>query len=258
MSYDMFVSSSGGGSTCCRSNSYDDTSCNVTIWGNDFSYKRGPPSSNDGSSDILAITAKELNAMSIEDREKIFEEVNGIPTTTEEDTEFITNCLERLEDELERVPLDKSAYERALRMRPELRHDRTFQKMFLRSECFDVRKTARRMIKYFQSKRILFGDSLLAKHIEYDDLDQEDQTYLATGAFQILNSKDQAGRTVAFISLKQSSFKSWQNQVNTIKCTKDSVTCTYSRETTFSNILYPNSVTLTFVTPSSFGGIGTK
>ena len=98
--------------------------------------------------------------MSLTDREKLFEEVNGIPDLIDEnsDPEFVNKRLDELDQQLGKVTLDKSAYHLAMALRPELRHDRKFRLMFLRSECFDTRKAARRMVNYYTSKRLLFGE----------------------------------------------------------------------------------------------------
>ena len=85
--------------------------------------------------------------------------------------------------------------------------------MFLRAESFDARKAAKRMVKYFESKQLLFGKDKLVKRITYADLDADDKGALLSGGAQILRSKDQSGRTIFFISGKLGSFKTWQNQV---------------------------------------------
>ena len=194
---------------CCAQTSFEETTCNLCDDGSGFSYKRR----KDGSSDILAMTAKELNAMSVQDREKLFEEVNGIPTTIREEPDFVNECLARLQEEIGRVKLDRSAYDLAFQMRPQLLKDRTFLLMFLRADCFDVGKAARRVIKHFDAKRLLFGESKLVKSITFDDLDGDDQETLLRGAWEVLRYKDQAGRRILFNLPKRTIFKGWKNEV---------------------------------------------
>ena len=81
--------------------------------------------------------------------------------------------------------------------------------MFLCSECLDVRKTAQQIVKYFDSKRLLFGESKLVTPITYNDLDEDDKIHIRWGSFYILQSKDQAGRPVIFVNTKQVVYKSW-------------------------------------------------
>ena len=164
-------------------------------------------------SDILAPTAKDLNAMSLTDREKLFEEVNGIPAIVDEEPEFVTHCLTRLEEEIPHVPLDKSAYHLAMALCPQLKMDRDFRLLFLRSECFHPRKAARCMVKYLDSKQMLFGEDKVVKQITYDDLTEDDEHYLLSGTLQVLPSRDQTGRTIVFFRSSPNNHRSWKNQV---------------------------------------------
>ena len=201
---------------CCSRLGDDENRCGISKNGLTFSYKRRP-ASNPKSSDIVAQTAKDLNELSSEAREKLFEEVNGISSTEDEDPELVEQCLEGFEEEIEQVQLDKSAYNLAMAMRPQLRKDREFRLMFLRAECFDLRRAARRIVQHFECKRTLFGDEKLAKRITYEDLDDDDKAYLSGGSFQILQSKDQTGRTVIFVYGDRNTHKTWKNQVRVIR-----------------------------------------
>ena len=177
-----------------------------------LSYKRPSPS-HGLHSDVEALTAKELNALSIEDRERLFEELNGISSTVDEEPDFVAQCLYDLDNEVDRLHSDRSAYDLAMAMRPELLNDRAFRLMFLRADCFDVAKAARRLVMHFDSKLKLFGEEKLVKKITYDDLDEDDRAALSTGASHVLPSRDQAGRGILCITYKLLRFKSWKNQV---------------------------------------------
>ena len=102
-------------------------------------------------------------------------------------------------------------------MRPQLKNDRSFKLMFLHSEWFDPTKAAHRMIKYFDSKRVLFGDSKLVKLITLDDLEENDRECVLSGAMRVLPQQDQAGRTIAFMCHSRSKFKTWKNKVRTVR-----------------------------------------
>ena len=134
-------------------------------------------------SDVLPLTVKELNELSLEDREKVFEEVNGISSTIKEDPIFVDKCLLALDTELEQIVLGRLAYVLAISKRPQLRNNRQFCLMFLRSERFHPAKAAKRLVTYFDSKRFLFGEDKLVKHITYNDLDEDDQKALQSGSF---------------------------------------------------------------------------
>ena len=159
------------------------------------------------------MTAKELNALSLEDRERVFEEVHGIAHSADEDPATITQHLVDLDQAIPEVRLDTSAYELAMSKEPSLQTDRSFRLMFLRAEDFNARRAARRLVKYFNSKRILFGEGKLTKRITLEDLNDDDMEALLRGSIQIL-PKDQAGRPVVFLAGKHVKFKEWQNQVS--------------------------------------------
>ena len=73
------------------------------------------------------MTAKELNALSLEDRERLFEELNGVSSTIDEEPLFVTKCLMSMDDEINRSRMDRSAYDLAISMRPELLLDQSFR-----------------------------------------------------------------------------------------------------------------------------------
>ena len=73
-----FVHSRKTSTAClpCRDDGGEESKCDI-VWTNRFSNRRRTPPSIDGSSDILALTAKELNAMTLQDREALFEEIQS-------------------------------------------------------------------------------------------------------------------------------------------------------------------------------------
>ena len=194
----------GGDKDACCSARTDVSICSL----------KRPSPSHGGRSDVEVLTAKELNALSIDDRERLFEEVNGISSTTDEDPNFITKCLFDLQDAIDGLHLDRSAYDLAMSMSPQFLNNRSFRLMFLRATCFDTTKAARLLVGHFDSKMKLFGEEKLVKRITYSDLDEDDRDALFTGAAQVLPSRDQSGRGIVFLTYKLMKFKSWKNQVN--------------------------------------------
>ena len=71
--------------------------------------------------------------------------------------------------------------------------------MFLRGERFEADKAAHRLVKHFEYKKNLFGESKLTRPITYDDLNDNDRASLNAGFVQFLGEKDILGRTVGFI-----------------------------------------------------------
>jgi hypothetical protein len=75
--------------------------------------------------------------------------------------------------------------------------DVEFKLSFLRAEQFHPQRAARRMLRYYETKRRLFGTSLLCKHrIHLSDLDSEARKHLQCGRMQLLQERDRAGRAV--------------------------------------------------------------
>jgi hypothetical protein len=142
-----------------------------------------------------AMLAKEMNQLSVEEREKILEDVHGIPRVADEPQEFIEACLALLGKELNIIS-NKAAYDLASSMSKEYTSRRTRRLMFLRAESFDPCKAASRMVRFFEEKYQLFGADKLTKDIVLADLDPDDIATLEKGIYQVLPEKDCAGRKV--------------------------------------------------------------
>lgn len=168
-------------------------------------------SENQGMSD--AVLAKELNELSIQEREKAYEDVHGVSKEFEETPELIEQSLADFEVEIKKTK-KKSAHDKAFFLNSKYARNREFRVMFLRADNFDVKKAAKRIILHFESKLELFGANKLVKDITLDDLDEDDMEVLLSGSFQSLPTKDQAGRAVIFISQKYFNYKTWQSKVS--------------------------------------------
>ena len=122
-------------------------------------------------------------------------------SSTPEDAAFLEDCLEKMDDELERniSACDKEAYMIAYEQDPYYVENRDFRIMFLRSEQYDIRKSVKRMVGHFTMKRYLFGVSKLTQDITQDDLSQDDLEALMGGGCQYLHGySDHAGRPILF------------------------------------------------------------
>jgi hypothetical protein len=183
--------------------------CFPPICGKRSSSQFKKPTSN---ADILL--AREMNELSIDERERIFEEIHGISRVVDEDPAFVTECLAKLDEEISRIK-KKSAFDQALFLCPKYVNDRKFRLMFLRSDNFEAEKASTRIVKHFERKLELFGTDKLVKIIQFNDLHEDDQSALLTGCIQFLRSKDRSGRTVVFNAQKHQNYKHWRNQVCT-------------------------------------------
>ncbi|CAJ1962887.1 unnamed protein product [Cylindrotheca closterium] len=142
------------------------------------------------------LIATQLAKLSVADREKVYNDVHGIPDDCVEETpELIHNSLWGLQHEIDILP-DKKAYNIAERLNPKYTHDREFRLAFLRCEKFDCQKAALRFVRHFQMKLDLFGHDKLAKDITQDDLDMDTMDCLYSSSGRFLNAYDTRGRVI--------------------------------------------------------------
>jgi hypothetical protein len=165
--------------------------------------------------DVDKLLAKEMNNLSVQQREKIFEEVHGVASPIEETPLFITQKLAYLEDALGKIRV-KAAYDRALFLSPSYVKSRKLRLMYLRANWFDVPVAAKRMVSYFENKLELFGISKLVKTITRDDLSEDDTAELLAGSVQLLpHWKDRAGRRIFVDCQAHHNWKVPENHVRT-------------------------------------------
>lgn len=143
----------------------------------------------------------DMNAMTVEERELVYEEVHGVSDIVEETPELLTTSLQRMRDELAKVPkYNRKALDRALFLKPTLESDDNFHVMFLRAERFDPFKAALKMYRYFEHKLNLFGDEKLVRRITLDDLGRKEKSLMYSGAVQFLLTNDSSGRAIFLLT----------------------------------------------------------
>jgi hypothetical protein len=162
--------------------------------------------------DADAVAAREMNQLSLEERERVYEEIHGVSDAIDEEPHFVAQCLEQMEDEIRKIR-KKTAYERALFLSPIYVQSRDFRLMFLRAERFDPQRSAKRFVKFFEYKLELFGMDKLVKTITLGDLDEDDMECLMTGSHYSLKDKDRAGRTIVFCSQRNENYRYFINMV---------------------------------------------
>jgi hypothetical protein len=162
---------------------------------------------------MTSLLASELNQLSLQERQKVYEDLHGIQDIEEECPETLSRKIAQFQEEVKKAR-DKSAYDKASFLSPTHVNDPYFCLMFLRAEDHDVRAASKRMILYFKHKLELFGIEKLAKKITFEDLDQDDRAAMMTGAVQTLPDKDRSGRHVCVIFSHLLKYKTVMNQVS--------------------------------------------
>lgn len=164
-------------------------------------------------------TARELEQMPMEDRERVWADMKGLPETAEyrinaESAEFLAERLFQLDQELTRIPpSSKVAFSLAEHMAPNYVNGISFRLRFLRADDFDTQAAAVRMVLHFQEKAQLFGPETLGRDIFYSDLSDDDIESLEAGGLQILSHHDRTERTVVFTRQMNYKYKERKNMV---------------------------------------------
>eukprot|EP00980_Cylindrotheca_fusiformis_P012691 scaffold3103_cov136-Cylindrotheca_fusiformis.AAC.29 len=156
--------------------------------------------------------ASTMAKLSVKDRETALEEVNGIASCVEEESDAMEAALRKLEEHLKYIKAG-TAYEEAEQIDHSHVSDRAFRVMFLRGNRYKPEKAAKQMIAFFDSKRMLFGKELLAKHITLHDLEEDDRATIRGGSYQVLPQRDRSGRQIVLEFWGLERFKSPRNEM---------------------------------------------
>ena len=165
-------------------------------------------------------TGRELKSLPLEEREKVWGDMSGDSTLSHyqinpEQPEFVQQCLQEVQAEIGKVPTkEKSAYEHALSTSPDYVLDHSRMLMFLRSEGFDPKLTAKHILGHYDVKQELFGNDKVGRDILLNDLSDDDMESLESGGFQYLDRTDHAGRPICFSRLRAMKAKTAENAVS--------------------------------------------
>jgi hypothetical protein len=162
-----------------------------------------------------AALANEMNELTVDERNRVLEEVHGVADMQEETPEFIMTCLDQMDGALSKLSYSKRRdWDRATFLKPSLLKDSKFKLMFLRTDNYDGRQAAERLARFFVLKRDLFGEDKLVKNMTLDDLEEEDMTLLGSGVPpMMLPHKDQTGRPIWFCDASKLYFKNTRSVV---------------------------------------------
>ena len=180
--------------------------------------------------DADAMLAKELNKLSMKEREGIYLDIHGVNDVVEETPDMVNTKMEEFQMELYKnhnmystltsreVQQERQAYEQALSQDPHFVHHPKLLLMFLRADKFNITDAVNRMYSFFTVKRKLFGIHNLCKHITLTEefYTPDDIACLKTGYFQILPGRDRSGRAILFAALSLRNFKTYLNVVRSV------------------------------------------
>jgi hypothetical protein len=146
--------------------------------------------------------AAELNRLSLEEREKVLNDIHGLPQPTEETPKFIQSCFDQFDAYLFAIK-HNTAYELAESISPVYVGRDEFRLLFLRACRYDPHEAANKMLKFFQLKKDLWGVDKLCHDITLDDLDEDAIETLQSGCDgQVSPVRDMAGRPIVIFIME--------------------------------------------------------
>jgi hypothetical protein len=166
--------------------------------------------------DVELQLAEELNQMSFQEREILYEEIHGVESAVKETPEFIEHHLQALDIEIQLITV-KPAYELALRQSPEYIKSSKFCLMFLRTEHFVAKLAAHRLVSFLENKCSLFGPETLGRRLLYSDLDEDTRFSVEQAVFQWLPARDSSGRAVFMNMQPMLPKKCYKNAVDMVR-----------------------------------------
>eukprot|EP00339_Tiarina_fusa_P026309 CAMPEP_0117083640 /NCGR_PEP_ID=MMETSP0472-20121206/58883_1 /TAXON_ID=693140 ORGANISM="Tiarina fusus, Strain LIS" /NCGR_SAMPLE_ID=MMETSP0472 /ASSEMBLY_ACC=CAM_ASM_000603 /LENGTH=579 /DNA_ID=CAMNT_0004812337 /DNA_START=121 /DNA_END=1861 /DNA_ORIENTATION=+ len=141
--------------------------------------------------ELDALFAHDMYSMSLEERAKVLHDMHGVPEVMDETPAFVTEQRSQLFHEIDLLlaspAQDTDAYQQALDQDQEFVTGSRTQLAFLRSESFDPKATALRLV---------IGPTKLTRDITIKDMAKEDKKSLESGFFQLLQVRDAASRAV--------------------------------------------------------------
>lgn len=152
--------------------------------------------------------ARELNSLTVKERQAIEEDIHGVSSEIHETDELVTRAIAEMKDSLRHMPVStkRSAWDRAVYLRPSLETDQDHFLLFLRAPQFKPFEAAQLLIKYYEAKQEIWGDDLLIHRITFHDLSPKEQEIATSGLYRLFpapDHRDNAGRGVAFLRFRQ-------------------------------------------------------
>jgi hypothetical protein len=161
--------------------------------------------------DPMDLVAKEMYLLSLQEREKAYEDIHGVSAMVHETPELTAASLQTMEHYLQSITSTTttrdhkpSAYQLALvQNRHDYVQDAKLRLMFLRAERFHVEKAANRLLRWLDWKLELFGiEKLCQAHIGLAELNADARFMVETGMMQLLPARDNCDRLVQVVAYR--------------------------------------------------------
>eukprot|EP00533_Pseudo-nitzschia_delicatissima_P011848 CAMPEP_0197278310 /NCGR_PEP_ID=MMETSP1432-20130617/18458_1 /TAXON_ID=44447 /ORGANISM="Pseudo-nitzschia delicatissima, Strain UNC1205" /LENGTH=478 /DNA_ID=CAMNT_0042744663 /DNA_START=79 /DNA_END=1515 /DNA_ORIENTATION=- len=141
---------------------------------------------------------KDFAKLSIDHRSQIAQEIDGTHCMAIEETPvLLESSLANLAVELKSISYKKKVgYNKSQKLPKTYINDPNFRLRFLRSQLFDVREAATRLVRYCDFVLDLFGTFALERQIERNDFSKKEMKWMLKGYIQLMPFRDQSGRRV--------------------------------------------------------------
>jgi hypothetical protein len=158
---------------------------------------------------VDSFLGKKLNLLSFQQRNDIQEEIHGVRSGARRETpEMIKEGLQHIVDELFMLPdFEKRAYLRVQELvRQQQRESGYINKpdfylRFLRTERWNGKKAAKRLVMFLDLLLELYGECALQRPIKMADFSDAELKDIKSGQIQLLPFRDRSDRRViAFVS----------------------------------------------------------
>jgi hypothetical protein len=154
--------------------------------------------------DFDQLVAQALSKLSLSERQKALYDLHAVMNMDDlrqPSPEIQRSLLQQVQRIIrEELPhSDKEIYEQALQMDSSYVHDDQFVLKFLRTDGWDPKLAAVRLVKHFKVKLELFPLDLLCRDITQDDLDPQTLAVLYNEKTLDLPLRDMAGRIITVL-----------------------------------------------------------
>lgn len=149
--------------------------------------------------------AIDLNRLTFEERQAIFEEIHGVSDLIPETPEFVASKVQELFQVLENLSssvVKRTAWDRAVFYRPSLLSDTEHALLFLRARRFEAHDAAHLILQYYEKRYLLWENTPLVfvrRVIKWDDLSGLEQTIVRSGfSLNLPRKRESSALTISY------------------------------------------------------------
>ena len=147
--------------------------------------------------EVEEILAKEMSALSFQERGLIQEEIHGVANVCPDETPaMMEEALAQMQQTLDSIPNKPDFYNRI--SASSYIHSTAFRLRFLRCELYDARKAAARLLRFVEYIKEHYDTEVLERPLQMSDLQMNKQVMdcFRSGEVQLLPFRDRSGRRI--------------------------------------------------------------